>query len=149
MKTKVLDVKEQKTFALVFDSGDELASGLREFARENGLAGTHFTGIGALSDVTLGYFHWDTKKYDEISIDEQVGVLSLTGDIALTDGEPRVHAHLVVGKSDGTAHGGHLIEAHVRPALEVILVESPKHLHRTVDEATGLALLDLDKSREI
>ena len=75
---------------------------------------------------------------------EQVEVLSLVGDIALKDnGEPEVHAHVVVGKADGTAHGGHLLEAHVRPTLEVIVVESPIHLQRKFDPETKLALIRL------
>ena len=64
-------------------------------------------------------------------------------DIALDRGEPKVHAHIVVGKSDGTAHGGHLLEARVRPTLEVILTESPRHLHKRFDPESGLALIDL------
>jgi predicted DNA-binding protein with PD1-like motif len=81
--------------------------------------------------------------YRKIAMQEQVEVLSLVGDIALKDGAPQLHAHVVVGKSDGTAHGGHLIEAHVWPTLEVILTESPKHLWRKIDPETGLALIDL------
>lgn len=145
MKQKLLHAESgQKTFAVVFDTGDEVATGLLAFAKENGLAGSHFTAIGALSDVTLGFFDWDKKDYQKIQINEQVEVLSLMGDIALNKGEPKVHAHVVVSKSDGTAHGGHLIEAHVRPTLEVILVESPEHLIRKTDEASGLALIDLE-----
>jgi predicted DNA-binding protein with PD1-like motif len=49
---------------------------------------------------------------------------------------------VVVGKSDGTAHGGHLLEAHVWPTLEVIVVESPQYLQRKYDPATGLTLID-------
>ena len=108
----------------------------------NHLGGSHFTAIGAFQDVTLGYFDWQTKQYRRIPVHEQVEVLSLLGDIALDEkGGPKVHAHVVVGKSDGTAHGGHLMEAHVRPTLEVILTESPRHLQRRHDEASGLALI--------
>jgi predicted DNA-binding protein with PD1-like motif len=70
-------------------------------------------------------------------------VLSLLGDIALADGESSLHAHVVVGKSDGTARGGHLIEARVRPTLEVMIVESPSHLQREHDAESGLALIRL------
>jgi predicted DNA-binding protein with PD1-like motif len=69
-------------------------------------------------------------------------VLSLVGDVALARGEPQLHAHVVVGKRDGTAHGGHLMRALVWPTLEVILVESPAHLRRVRDAETGLALID-------
>jgi len=68
-------------------------------------------------------------------------VLSLLGDIALADGKPKLHAHVVLGKRDGSAHGGHLLEAHVRPTLEVILTESPSHLERVHDPETGLPLI--------
>jgi len=50
----------------------------------------------------------------------------------------------VIGKSDGTAHGGHLMEAYVRPILEVIVIESPAHLHRKLDKETGLALISFE-----
>jgi predicted DNA-binding protein with PD1-like motif len=70
-------------------------------------------------------------------------VLALTGNIALKGDEPKLHPHIVVGKSDGSAHGGHLLGGHVRPTLEVIVTESPVHLHRRSDPETGLALLRL------
>ena len=37
--------------------------------------------------------------------------------------------------------GGHLLEGHVRPTLEVILTESPKHLERHFDEKAGIPLI--------
>ena len=101
------------------------------------------TAIGAFRDATLGYFDWEAKEYLKIPVNEQVEVLSLIGDVALKDGEPKVHAHVVVGRSDGSTRGGHLIEAHVRPTLEVIVTESPVHLHKQVDEESGLALIRL------
>jgi predicted DNA-binding protein with PD1-like motif len=140
MKFKTL---EQGTFALIFDKGDEFIEKLTSFAREKELSGSHFTAIGAFRDVMLGYFDRDAKKYKEIPIVEQVEVLSLVGDIALKGNIPQVHAHVVVGKADGTAHGGHILEAQVWPTLEVVLTESPKHLYRKVDPETGLALIDL------
>jgi len=95
-------------------------------------------------DVTLGYFNWTKKTFDKISIQEQVEVLSLGGNIVFDNGNPKLHAHVVIGKSDATAYGGHLMEGHVRPILEVILVESPSHLHRRIDVETGLALITLE-----
>ena len=144
MKAKLLHEQQgEKTFALVFDTGDEVVSGLLGFAKNHHLNGSHFTAIGAFSDVVVGYFDWETKEYKRIPLPEQVEVLSLVGDIALNQGEPQVHAHVVVGKADGTAHGGHLMEAHVRPTLEVVLVESPQHLQRQSDPESGLALIRL------
>lgn len=144
MKAKLLNDQGGKTYAVVFDTGDEVAAGLLAFAKEHRLAGSHFTAIGAFHDVTLGYFNWQKKDYQKIPVREQVEVLSLVGDISLDEkGEPKVHAHVVVGRSDGTALGGHLLEAHVRPTLEVVVVESPEHLRRRYDPESKLALIRL------
>ncbi|HEX3210107.1 MAG TPA: PPC domain-containing DNA-binding protein [Geminicoccaceae bacterium] len=143
MRAKLINDAPQRTFAVVFDSGDEVLENLLAFARAEELSAAEFTGLGALSDVVLGYFDWQEKDYRRIPIAEQVEVLALTGNVALQDGEPKLHPHIVVGKSDGSAHGGHLLEGHVRPTLEVIVTESPSHLQRRSDPETGLALLRL------
>jgi predicted DNA-binding protein with PD1-like motif len=143
MQYKVLE-ERPKTCVLVFKTGDELASGLKQFASEQNLQGSSFKAIGAFSSVKLGWFNWNTKKYEiAVNLDEQVELLSLIGDIADHDGKPEVHAHVVVGKSDGTAHGGHLLEAKVRPTCEVILTESPRHLQKQIDREAGIALIKL------
>jgi len=142
MKSKLID-KRPKTFAVVFETGDDVMGELKRFAQEQRLSASQFTAIGAFSDAVLGFFELSKRGYKRIPLAEQVEVLSLVGDIALADGEPQIHAHVVLGKCDGTAHGGHLLEAHVRPTLEVILIESAKNLHRVHDPATGLALIRL------
>jgi uncharacterized protein len=133
-----------ETHVLVFDKGDEVMKNLAGFASEQELTAGHFTAIGAFSDVTLGFLDPETKEYEPIRIDEQVEALSLVGDISLEGEQPRIHAHVVVGKRDGRAYGGHLLEAHVWPTLEVVLTASPAHLRRRVDQETGLPLIALD-----
>jgi uncharacterized protein len=63
------------------------------------------------------------------------------GDLALNQGKPKLHAHAVLGRRDGSTVGGHLLEAHVRPTLEVLLTDSPGYLRRERDPASGLALI--------
>ncbi len=142
MKSTLLDATGPRTWVLIFDKGDEPVAGLTAFAKAQKLGAAHFTAIGAFSDVTLGYFDRAKRDYKKIPLHEQVEVLSLLGDIALDNGEPKVHAHVVVGRADGEARGGHLLEAHVWPTLEVVLVESPRHLRKRHDPDTGLALID-------
>lgn len=142
MNVRVLEQDAQSTYALIFAKDEEFVAGLTSWAKENKLGGSHFTAIGAFREVTLGYFDRGKKDYQKIPVCEQVEVLSLIGDIALTNGVPQIHAHVVVGKSDGSAHGGHILEARVWPTLELILIESPKHLCRKYDPETGLALID-------
>jgi uncharacterized protein len=91
----------------------------------------------------LGYFDWEKKDYLRIAVDEQVEVVSLIGDVALEKGQPKLHAHAVVGKRSGAAMAGHLLEGHVRPTLELVLTESPAQLRREFDAESGLALIKL------
>jgi len=143
MKSRILDT-QPSTYAVIFETGDEVAAGLASFAQEHRLTASHFTAIGGFQDVTLGYFDWDEKEYKRIPVHEQVEVLSLIGDIALDRGTPKVHAHVIIGKSDGTAHGGHLLEARVRPTLEVIVVESAGEMRKSYDPLSKLDLIKLD-----
>ena len=144
MKTQLLDnVKGRKTFVAVFDPGDEPIEALTDFARQEKLAGAHLTGIGAFSTATLGFFDPFTRDYVRIPVAEQVEVVSLVGNIVLHEGKPKVHAHVVVARRDGTAHGGHLLEARVSPTLEVVIEDSRRKLRRRFDETSGLALIDL------
>ena len=136
----------ERTFAVIFDKDDEVMAGLTAFIRDHNVTAGRFTAIGAFRELTLGFFDWEKKQYQKIPIREQVEVLSLVGDIALKDEQPTLHAHVVVGKADGSAHGGHLMEGYVRPTLEVMLVESPNFLRRTHDEESGLALIDIGAS---
>jgi predicted DNA-binding protein with PD1-like motif len=145
VKAQRLATERETTFVLVFDKGDDPVDGIAAFAREQQLGAAHFTGIGAFSDVVVGYFDRERKDYERISIGEQVEVLSLVGDIALEGGQPRVHAHVVVGKADGSAHGGHLLEAHVWPTLEVVLTQTPEPLRKRFDPETGLALISVEE----
>jgi predicted DNA-binding protein with PD1-like motif len=143
MKAALLHEHEGlRTFVVILASGDEVMATLTGFAVEHQLKATQLTAIGAFSRVVVAYFDWRTKDYRNVSIDEQVEVLSLVGDITVDSGKPKVHAHVVVGKADATAHGGHLVEAHVRPTLEVVLTEMPRHLQRRFDPESGLHLID-------
>ena len=146
MRAKVLDDVSARTWALVFDAGDEVVSTLAQFASLHQLSAARFTAIGAFSEATLGYFDAEKKAYEKIPVREQVEVLSLIGDVALDGGQPKIHAHVVVGKRDGSAHGGHLLTARVQPTLEVMLVESPARLARVYDPDSGLALIAIDPS---
>jgi uncharacterized protein len=143
MKSKTIDKSAGKTFAVVFDTGEEAMGGLTSFARQHNITSAHFTGIGAFSRVVLGYFDWETKDYLQIPVDEQVEVVSLIGDIAIEKEHPKIHAHIVVGRRNGVAMGGHLIEGVVRPTLEIVLTQSPSHLQRRFDPQSGLALIRL------
>lgn len=144
MKIRQLDDTDgRRTFVLVCDRGDDPVEALTAAAKRFDLRAASLTGIGAFAAVTLGFFDHARRDYRRRVIREQVEVLSLIGNVALDRGEPRVHAHIVVGRSDSAALGGHLLGGAVDPTLEITLVEAPAILRRRTDPATGLALIDL------
>jgi predicted DNA-binding protein with PD1-like motif len=148
MRSKQLNAGPERTFALIFDKGDEPVALIGAFASEHKISAARLSAIGAFSEVVLGYFDWEKKDYRKIPLREQMEVLSMLGDIALGEkGEPKLHAHIVLGRSDGTAHGGHLLEGRVRPTLEVMLIESPAALQKVHDPETGLALIRIGTER--
>jgi uncharacterized protein len=148
MQSKLLhEADAVRTFVLVLDTGDEAMACLSAFADAEDLDAADFTAIGAFSRAVVAFFDLERKEYEPIPVDEQVEVLAIVGHVTRESGGRNVHAHAVLGKRDGTAVGGHLLEGHVRPTLEIVLTESPAHLRRTKDDAIGLALIDLDATR--
>src|SRR5579884_236551 len=102
MRFRQIDESPQ-TFVVVFETGDELADGLLQFAKEKKLSAASFKAVGAFSSVRLAWFNWEAKRYEPaVTLDEQVELLSLIGDVALKDGEPAVHAHAIIGRKDGS-----------------------------------------------
>ena len=147
MKVQVLSRNNQETtYAVIFGKGDEVMGGLTEFAQRNHLAASRITGIGGIDDATLGFFDRPRKMHRPMIVKQPAEVLSLLGDIALYQGKPVVHLHIVLGFADGTAHGGHLLEAHVWPTMEVIVTEYPHAMHKTLDAESGAALIDPSKT---
>jgi predicted DNA-binding protein with PD1-like motif len=134
----------ERVHLLVFEAGDEAMALLKAFCAERRVASGHLSGIGALAGARVAFFEPDAKQYEEIEVDEQVEVLALLGNVAWRDDEPLVHAHIVLGRRDGSARGGHLLEARVRPTLEVALSESAEPVRRRLDARVGLPLIKLD-----
>ena len=73
-------------------------------------------------------------------------MLSLIGDVAEGQDGPSLHVHVVLGLSDGTTRGGHLLEGWVFPTLEVVLTETPAELRKVMRPDLGIAVIDLDRS---
>jgi predicted DNA-binding protein with PD1-like motif len=97
---------------IIFGKGDEAFSGSLEFADNYHITSAHFTAIGALNGATLAWFDPQRKMYKKIPIHGQVEVIGMSGDIALYEGKHVVHTHMIVGTSEGTTRGGHVLDAY-------------------------------------
>ena len=143
MQVQMLNPGEPtKQYAVIFYQGDEAFSGLLEFAEKYHVTSAHFTAIGAVSGATLGWFDPQRKMYKRIPINGQHEVIGMSGDIALYEGKPVVHTHMVVGSPDGTTRAGHVLTAYVAPTLEVMVTVDPVAMQKRFDPATNLTLID-------
>jgi predicted DNA-binding protein with PD1-like motif len=143
MQVQLLNAGEPtKQYAVIFYQGDEVFSGLLEFAEKYHVTSAHFAAIGALNGATLGWFDPQRKMYKKIPINGQHELIGMSGDIALYQGKPAVHTHMVVGSPEGTTRAGHVLDAYASPTLEVMVIVDPIAIHKRFDPATDLTLID-------
>jgi len=144
MKSKVVVEGRERTFVLILDQAEEAFQTLSKFADQERITGASVTAIGAFEHAKVGWFDFSAKRYKPISVAEQCEVLSLVGDIAQgDDAKASLHLHAVLGLSDGSVRGGHLLEGIVCPTLEVTIVETAAHLRRKKKQGLGIALIEL------
>jgi uncharacterized protein len=135
------DARRVRDLLLVFDKGDDFAPVLLDFAKRNAIGAASFHAIGAFRDAAIAYWNAETKKYEEIPIAEQVEVVSMTGNITPSSEDLKLHAHVVLGKRDGSAVAGHFVRGIVYPTIEVFLTVRDTNVQRKKDPDTGLWLL--------
>ncbi|MGX1353162.1 putative DNA-binding protein with PD1-like motif [Bradyrhizobium elkanii] len=144
MKSKLVsDAPSAQVHVVVLDSGEEAFGALTKFANDAKVTAASLTAIGAFDRATVGWFDFASKSYRKIEINEQCEVLCAIGDIATgDDGKASLHIHIVLGLSDGSTRGGHLLAGIVRPTLEVVVTEAPARLRRRKRPELGIALID-------
>lgn len=138
----VKDTPEEKVYAIVFYKGDEVLSGLTDFAIAHNIGDAHFTAIGAVSSATLAWLDLNKRLYRRILVKQQSEVVSLVGDIAFYSDKPVVHMHAVLSKQDGSTVGGHVFELNINPTLEVFLTTNNTPLKKKLDDVSGMKLID-------
>jgi predicted DNA-binding protein with PD1-like motif len=128
---------------LRFETGDRLVASLEEFCRSRKIRAGTFTGIGSCRLAELGFFDPKRKKYAFKSFRGPREIAALAGNISLMDGRPFVHAHAVLAGRDFRAIAGHLREAEILAAGEVVLTVLPGKIVRKRDEKSGTSPLDI------
>ena len=146
MRSKVVEDADVVAYVVVCDPGEEAVSALTRFARAEDLEAAQITAVGAFEHATVGWFDRAARDYRRIHVAEQCELLSLIGDIAEGEDGPILHMHVVLGLSDGTTRGGHLLEAQVFPTLEAVVTENPARLRKVMRPDIGIPLIDLDWS---
>ncbi|MFE9702715.1 PPC domain-containing DNA-binding protein [Streptomyces sp. NPDC005930] len=142
MKWQQVQEGPSAVYVVVLDPGEEALAGLTAFARDRSLGASQVTAVGAFSEAVVGWFDRQAEDYRRVPVQEQCEVLSLIGDIVVADEGPTPHLHAVLGLSDGSTRGGHLLSGRVWPTLEVVVRDSPAEPARTHRPDIGLALID-------
>ena len=130
-------------FVVKLDKGEQLVDSLIKFARQEKVDSGSVTGIGAVTNVTLGYFDREQKKYLEKKFEEVYELVSLVGSIATINYQPILHLHIIISDRNYKVYAGHLFSAEVAVTAEIFVRAYPEPLLRKKDPQFGLNLLDL------
>lgn len=133
-------------FIVRVERGEEVVATLTRFVRDRQIEAGVISGIGAVREITLGYFDPGTKEYINELFKESYEVASLNGSVSLFEGETILHLHATLADGHHNARAGHLFSAIVSATLEAHITKLPGTLRRAKDEFTGLNLLDLPES---
>ena len=134
-----------KTYAIIFAKGDEVLSGLTEFAQKYKVTSAHFTAIGDATSAKVGWYERSKKMFKVIPINEPAEITSLVGDIAMNEGKPVVHAHINLADKNGIVHGGHLLQAFIFPTLEVMMTVEPTTMYKKLYPEAGASIIDAER----
>ena len=134
-------LQDNQRYVLRFDKGEEVVGGLKKFLSEKQITAGTFNAIGACSMAELSYFNLETKAYENKTFNEDLEIVSLTGNSAVLGGEVALHCHGVLSGPDFVAHGGHINKLVVSATCEVFLIKLDGKMERKLDEKTGLNLL--------
>jgi len=123
MKIQALPAAPSRSFLVNFSAGDELMSGMTEFAEKNNLKISEVRGLGGISSAVVSAYDPEKGAFKRFNIDQKAELVSLQGEITVENGKPRFHAHVVFVQVDGTVRGGHLVEAHINPIANLFVNE--------------------------
>ncbi|MGN0023981.1 MAG: PPC domain-containing DNA-binding protein [Candidatus Avelusimicrobium sp.] len=130
-----------RTYLFKLPKGKDLLESLADFCHDNQVKCGVVSVVGSVSNATVGYYDQSKKKYEKKVINEEMELLSLTGNVSIQDNRPQVHAHVVFAGKDFNAVGGHLMpgtKIYVCEAYVQELVGEPKV--RRMDKVTKLSL---------
>lgn len=134
--------KVDKTLIIRADRGEELLEAIREACEQHGVKLGVVTGIGAVDRAVVGAFSVETQNYTKHTYeDQEMEILSISGNISTMNGEYYGHLHAVVGLPDGTAVGGHANELRISATSEIFVQIIDGEVDRRFDDRVGLNTL--------
>jgi predicted DNA-binding protein with PD1-like motif len=121
--------------------GESLMAALSSYAKQHHIPSASLTGLGALQNITLGYFNFQEKKYQYKTFEGIYELITLTGNITKFNNEYVVHAHVALSDENYQLIGGHLQEAVVAVTAEMTLFPLSSTICRQFDSKIQLNLI--------
>ena len=140
--------KVGKDYLINIDKDEKVVETLTRFCKENGIKNAKLSGIGAVKKTKIGAYDLPKKEYIKREYSEILELLSLEGNVALKDGQPFIHAHVVLSDHKMQTLGGHLFETTVGVAGEFFLTQFDGNAYRELKPDIGLACMCLETSFE-
>lgn len=136
---------EQKSgFVIRLEQGDDILKTLKRFADAKKVHAAFFEGIGSLYKARLGHYDFkETRTYKYETFDEDLEILTLSGNVSTMNQKALPHAHATLGRRDFSVIGGHLEEGSLANMVEINLSTLPGKLEKAKDSSVGLNLLQL------
>lgn len=134
-------LQDNSNFVLRFDRGEEAFSALMDFLSANKIYAATFSGIGACGELEVGDFDFDKKLYRKHTIAENLEILSLNGNAAISAGKPVLHVHGSFARADLTTLGGHVFKIVVSGTCEIFLTKLSGDMKRELNSDLNLNLL--------
>tara|TARA_B100000686_G_scaffold318127_1_gene367512 strand:+ start:257 stop:676 length:420 start_codon:yes stop_codon:yes gene_type:complete len=125
---------------IAISKGELVNTSLLKVAKKESLTCGWINGLGAITDVEIGYYDIDKKQYFKKKFTEHYELISLIGNVSLVDNDPFVHTHITFSDTKYKVFGGHLFDAEIIAAGEFLISISPYELHRKLDCNIGLSL---------
>jgi len=136
--------RSQDKIFISIDKGEFVNQKLLEVAIEENLTSGWINGLGALTNVEVGYYDIEEKIYVKKKFDSHYELLSLIGNVSLVDNKPFIHTHISFSDTDCKVFGGHLFDAEIIAAGEFFISISSYKLHRKLNCDIGLALWNIE-----
>ena len=133
-----------ESYLIRLERGEKVMGKLKEFCEKEGIRSGHFTGIGGLERMEIAYYTIEDKKYHSKSFEKPpYELLSIKGNVSVSGGSLKIHAHVVIGDATFKTFGGHLNEGIVLPTCEIVFVPFGEKVERKMNQETGLPLIDI------
>lgn len=141
IKTAFSEFKHGRILIGRLPHGKDILQSIEAVCKEYSIKMAVFSLIGAVSSATIGAYDQNRKVYDTFKAESPLEIVTCMGNISIKEGQPFVHAHIVLADEKGKTLGGHLFSESIIFAGELYLMElSGEPLHRKHDETTGLML---------